>query len=102
MVNVFGQAVRSCLKILDVVQFKVRYSFEDKFISVEALVYPVICCRSKKSRLISIAQKEYAHHISKLSLADIEDENKNFLIGIDFSLEKLLMASKVYRHLLQY
>lgn len=101
MFNVFGQAGRSCLKILDVVQFKVRYSFEDKFISAEALVYPVICRRSK-SKLISIAQKEYAHHISKLSLADIEDENKTFLTGIDFSFEKLLMARKVYRHLLQY
>ena len=54
MFNVFEQAGRSCLKILDVVRFKVKYRIEDKFISIKALVNPVICC-DLKGQLISIA-----------------------------------------------
>ena len=59
MINVFGQAGSSCVKILEVVQFKVKHRFEDKFVSAEALVYSVICC-DVKGQLIPISQKEYS------------------------------------------
>ena len=54
MINVFEQAESSCLKILDAVRFKVKHRIEDKFISIKAIVYPVICC-DLKGQLISIA-----------------------------------------------
>lgn len=68
VINVFGKAETSCLKIIDVVRFKVKPRFEDELMSVETLVYPVIC-RDLKVELISIALKEYAH-ISKLTLVN--------------------------------
>ena len=85
MINVFGQPGDSCLKILDVVQIKIKHRFENKFVSVEALVHPVIC-RDLKGQLISVAKEKY-NHISKLTLADFEEESETFPVGILIGVE---------------
>ena len=85
-ISVFGGSKECRLESLDVVEFKIKHRFENSYSVVEALVYPVICS-DIKGQLVSVAKEQY-DHISRLTLADFEDQNECFpvgvLIGVDF------------------
>ena len=85
-ISVFGGSKECRLESLDVVEFKIKHRFENSYSVVEALVYPGICCEIK-GQLVSLAKEQY-DHISRLTLADFEDQNECFpvgvLIGVDF------------------
>ena len=52
MIKTFGQINDSEMKSLDVVQFKVKYRSENKYVFVEALCVPVICSPLDKAIFI--------------------------------------------------
>ena len=68
-VSVFDDPKKSRLENLDVVEFKIKYRFENSYSVVEALVYLVIC-NDIKGQLVSVAKEQF-DHISSLTLADI-------------------------------
>ena len=80
VLSVFGDYKESRLENLDVVEFKIKHRFENSYSVVEALVYPVICCEIK-GQLVSLAKEQY-DHISRLTLADFEDQNERFPVGV--------------------
>ena len=85
MIKTFGQINDSEMKSLDVVQFKVKYRSENKYVFVEALCVPVICSPLTKQYL-SLAQRKF-DHVSKLDLADFNDRygesSVGILVGVD-------------------
>ena len=85
-ISVFGDSKESRLENLDVVEFKTKHGFENSYSTFEALVYPVIWS-DIKGQPVSVA-REQCCHISRLILADFEDLNERFpvgvLIGVDF------------------
>ena len=99
-ISVFGDSKESRLENLDVVEFTIKHRAENSYSVVEALVYPLICS-DIKGQLVSVAKKQY-DHISRLTLADFEDQNERFpvgvLIGVDFYhkffLEKIIKDPK--------
>ena len=99
-ISVFGDSKESRLENLDAVEFTIKHRDENSYSVVEALVYPLICS-DIKSQLVSAAKKQY-DHISRLTLADFEDQNERFpvgvLIGVDFYhkffLEKIIKDPK--------
>ena len=99
-ISVFGHSKESRLENLDVVEFTIKHRDENSYSVVEALAYPLICS-DIKSQLVSAAKKQY-DHISRLTLADFEDQNERFpvgvLIGVDFYhkffLEKIIKDPK--------
>ena len=99
-ISVFGGSKECRLESLDVVEFKIKHRFENSYSVVEALVYPVICCEIK-GQLVSLAKEQY-DHISRLTLADFEDQNERFSVGVltgvdfyhKFFLEKIIKGPK--------
>ena len=83
--SVFGGSKESRLESLDV-EFKIKHRFENSYSVIEAQVYPVICS-DIKGQLVSVSKSQY-DHTSRLTLADFEDQNECFpvgvLIGVDF------------------
>ena len=99
-ISVFGDSKEPRLENLHVVEFKIKHRVENSYSVVEALVYPVICS-DIKGQLVSIAKEQY-DHISRLTLANFDDQNECFpvgvLIGVDFYhkffLEKIIKGPK--------
>ena len=99
-ISVFGDSKESRLENLDVAGVKIKQGFENSYSVVEALVYPVTCS-DIKGQLVSVAKEQY-NHISRLTLADFEDQSECFpvgvLIGVDFYhkffLEKIMKVPK--------
>ena len=100
VLSVFDDCKESHLENLDVVEFKIKHRFENSYSVVEALVYPLICCEIK-GQLVSLAKEQY-DHISRLTLADFEDQNERFSVGVltgvdfyhKFFLEKIIKGPK--------
>ena len=79
-ISVFGNSKVSRLKNIDAVEFKIKHHFENSYSVFEALVYPVICS-DMEGQLVSAAKEQY-DHISRLTLADFEDQNERFPVGV--------------------
>ena len=99
-ISVFGDSKESHSENLDVVEFKIKHQLENSYFFVEALVYPVIYS-DIKGQLIPVAKEQY-DHISRLTLANLEDRNERFLVGVligvdfyhKFFLEKIIKSPK--------
>ena len=76
----------SSVKILDVVQFKVKHKFGNRSTYVEALCVPFVCSDLTRQN-ISAAKRNYGH-IQNLRLADSNENSSNLkvniLIGVDY------------------
>ena len=86
MIKTFGQNNDSEMKTLDVVQFKVKYRRENRYVFVEAMCVPVICCPLTR-QCISLAQRKF-EHLKGLDLADFGGDGSGesmvgILVGVD-------------------
>ena len=76
------------MQVLNVVQLKINYQFEEKYNFVKALVIPVICSPLKNQNISTV--KQNMQFISELDLADLEDDDSthesrvDILIGVDY------------------
>ena len=75
----FGQT-DSVMKILDVVQVRVKSRFTGKFIYLEVLCVPIICSPLTKQK-ISTATQLFSS-LRNLTLADFDYESSEFPIGL--------------------
>ena len=99
-ISVFGDSKESHSENLDVVEFKIKHQLENSYSFVEALVYPVMYS-DIKGQLVPVAKEQY-DHISRLTLANLEDRNERFLVGVligvdfyhKFFLEKIIKSPK--------
>ena len=99
-ISVFGDSKESHSENLDVVEFKIKHHLENSYSFVEALVYQVIYS-DIKGQLVPVAKEQY-DHISRLTLANLEDRNERFLVGVligvdfyhKFFLEKIIKSPK--------
>ena len=76
------------MQVLNVVQLKINYQFEEKYNLVKALVIPVICSPLKNQNISTV--KQNMQFIFELDLADLEDDDSthessvDILIGVDY------------------
>ena len=77
IINTFGTSHESKLETIDVVQLKVKHRYQNSFIFIEALCYPIIC-RSLKNQEIAFVRSKFGN-FTKLELAEF---NEKLLIGI--------------------
>ena len=76
------------MQVLNVVQLKINYQFEEKYNLVKALVIPVICSLLKNQNISTV--KQNMQFIFELDLADLEDDDSthessvDILIGVDY------------------
>ena len=76
------------MQVLNVVQLKINYQFEEKYNLVKALVIPVICSPLKNQNISTV--KQNIQFIFELDLADLEDDDSthessvDILIGVDY------------------
>ena len=98
------------MQVLDVVQLKIKYQFEEKYNFVEALVVPGICSPLKNGNISAV--KQNMEFVSELDLADFEDDESTHesgvgtLIGVDdyfnFFLGKILRDAERFRMVIEW
>ena len=98
------------MQVLDVVQLKIKYQFEEKYNFVEALVVPGICSPLKNGNISTV--KQNMEFFSELDLADFEDDESTHesgvgtLIGVDyyfnFFLGKILRDAERFRMIIEW